>query len=120
MKHHKQNEIPAEPVTHLFSRRFFTDDKITMAFLTSKEGCVLPRHQHDSEQFSYCMSGALQFKIGGEEMILRAGELVEIPLKVPHEAVVVEDFTGIDVFSPIRSNWRDGTNNYLRQANQAK
>ena len=50
MKHHKLNEIPEEPVTHLFSRRFFTDDKITMAFLTAKEGCVVPRHQHDSEQ----------------------------------------------------------------------
>jgi hypothetical protein len=42
-----------------------------MAFLTSQDGCVVPRHQHDSEQFSYCISGALQFKIGGEEMILR-------------------------------------------------
>ena len=91
-----------------------------MAFLTSKEGCVVPRHQHDSEQFSYCISGAWQFKIGGEEMILRAGELVEIPSNVPHEAVVIEDFTGIDVFSPIRSDWRDGTDNYLWQANQAK
>ncbi len=91
-----------------------------MAFLTSKEDCVVPRHQHDSEQFSYCISGALQFKIGGEEMILRAGELVEIPSNVPHGAVVIEDFTGIDVFSPIRSDWRDGTDNYLRQANQAK
>jgi hypothetical protein len=46
--------------------------------------------------------------------------LVEIPSNVPHEAVVIEDFTGIDVFSPIRRDWRDGTDNYLRQANQAK
>jgi hypothetical protein len=60
------------------------------------------------------------FKIGGEEIILRAGELVEIPSNVPHEAVMIEDFTGIDVVSPIRRDWRDGTDNYLRQANQAK
>lgn len=33
---------------------------------------------------------------------------------------MIEDFTGIDVFSPIRSDGRDGTDNYLRQANQAK
>src|SRR5262245_26113063 len=46
----------------------------------------VPRHQPNSEQFNYCMSGALQFQVGGEEMILRAGELVEIPSNVPHEA----------------------------------
>ena len=80
----------------------------------------VPRHQRDTEQFSYCMSGALRFKIGGEEMILRAGELVEIPSNVPHEAVVIEDFTGIDAFRPMRSDRRDGTDNYLRQANQGQ
>ena len=39
---------------------------------------------------------------------------------VLHEAVIIEDFAGIDVFRPIRRGWRDGTDNYLGQANQAK
>ncbi len=120
MKHHKLNEFPEEPVTPLISRRFFTGDKMTMAFLTSKEGCVVPRHQHDSEQFSCCISGTLQFKIRGEAMILQASELVEIPSNVPHEAVVIEDFTRIAVFRPIRGDCCDGTENYRRQSNQAK
>jgi len=115
MKHHKLYEIPEEHVTDLFARRFFTGDKITLAFLTIKKGCVIPRHQHESEQFSYCMTGALKFRIGDEEMTLNAGELVQIPSNVPHEAVALEDFTGIDAFSPIRKDWVDGTDNYLRQ-----
>ncbi len=115
MKHHKLNEIPEEHVNSLFSRRFFTGEKITMAFLTIRKGSVVPRHSHDSEQFSYCISGSLNFKIGDEELVLRAGELVEIPSNVPHEAFASEDFTGIDVFSPIRADWRDGTDAYLRQ-----
>jgi unsaturated pyranuronate lyase len=115
MKHHKLNEIPEENVTDLFSRKFFTGEKITFAFLNMKKGCVVPRHHHDSEQFSYCISGALRFKIGDEELTLKAGEMVQIPSNVPHEAVATEDFTGIDVFSPIRADWRDGTDDYLRQ-----
>lgn len=115
MKHHKLNEIPEEHVTDLFSRRFFTGDKITMAFLTLKEGCVVPQHQHDSEQFSYIISGALRFVIGGEEVIVRGGEVVEIPSNVPHSAVAIETTTGIDVFSPIRRDWVDGTDDYLKQ-----
>jgi quercetin dioxygenase-like cupin family protein len=115
MKHHKLNEIPEENVTDLFARKFFTGENITLAFLNMKKGCVVPLHHHDSEQFSYCISGALQFKIGDEELTLKPGEMVEIPSNVPHEAVVTEDFTGIDVFSPIRADWRDGTDDYLRR-----
>jgi quercetin dioxygenase-like cupin family protein len=115
MKHYKLNEIPEENVTDLFARRFFTGENITLAFLTLKQGCVVPQHNHDSEQFSYCISGALQFRIGAEELLLRAGEIVQIPPFVLHEAVAVEDFTGIDVFSPIRKDWADGSDHYLRQ-----
>jgi quercetin dioxygenase-like cupin family protein len=118
MKHHRLSEIPEEQVTSLFSRRFFTGDKITMAFLTLKEGCVVPEHQHDSEQFSYIISGALRFVIGGEEVIVRSGEMVEIPSHVPHSAVAIETTTGIDVFSPIRRDWVDGTDDYLKRGNQ--
>jgi hypothetical protein len=49
-----------------------------------------------------------------------AGELVEISSNAPHEAIVMEDLNGIDIFSPICDNWRDKTGNYLRKANQAK
>lgn len=115
MKHHKLAEIPEEHVTDLFSRRFFTGEKITMAFLTIRKGSTVPRHVHESEQFSYCISGSLNFKVGDQELVLRPGELLEIPSNVPHEAWAEEDFTGIDVFSPIRADWRDGTDDYLRR-----
>jgi len=115
MKHHKLNEIPEENVTDLFARKFFTGEKITFAFLNMKKGCVVPLHHHESEQFSYCISGSLHFKIGDEELTLNAGEMVQIPSNVPHEAITIEDFTGIDVFSPIRTDWADGTDDYLRR-----
>jgi quercetin dioxygenase-like cupin family protein len=115
MKHYKLREIPEEQVTDLFARRFFTGEQITLAFLNMKEGCVVPEHHHESEQFSYIVTGSMRFIIGGEEVILRAGEVVQIPSHVPHSAVALEDLTGIDVFSPIREDWRDGTDDYLRR-----
>jgi hypothetical protein len=39
MKHYKLREIPEENVTDLFSRRFFTGENITFAFITMKKGC---------------------------------------------------------------------------------
>jgi len=38
-----------------------------------------------------------------------------IPSKVPHSAVALEDFRGFDIFSPIRHDWLDGTDSYLRK-----
>lgn len=116
MKHHKLHDTPEERMSDLFSRRFFTGEKITMAFLTIKSGCAVPEHAHESEQFSYVVSGAMRFQIGGEEVTVRGGELVEIPSNVPHSAVALEDTTAIDVFSPIRQDWLDGSDNYLRRS----
>ncbi len=115
MQHHKLHEIHEEQVTDLFSRRFFTGENITMAFLHLKAGCVVPLHHHESEQFSYVVSGCFRFQIGNEEVIVKSGELVQIPPNVPHSAVAVEDTHGIDVFSPIRRDWIDGSDDYLRK-----
>lgn len=115
MKHHKLQEIPEEHVTESLARRFFTGSQITLAFLTFKAGCEVVEHSHESEQFSYIASGSMRFKIGGEEVIVRAGEVVQIPAWVKHSAVALEDATGIDCFSPIRKDWVDGTDDYLRK-----
>jgi quercetin dioxygenase-like cupin family protein len=115
MRHHRLSEIPEERLNPHLTRRFFTGERITMAFVKLDQGCVVPEHRHESEQFTYAVSGSLRLRIGGEELVLRAGELVEIPSNVPHEAWADEEFTGIDVFSPIRADWRDATDHYLRQ-----
>lgn len=75
----------------------------------------MPEHQHESEQFSYVITGAFRFRIGAEETIVRSGELVRIPSNIPHSVVVLEDTKGIDIFSPIRADWLDGSDNYLRK-----
>ncbi len=53
--------------------------------------------------------GALKFELEGREVMVRAGEVLVIPSNVPHSALAIEDTVGIDVFSPIRHDWLDGT-----------
>jgi quercetin dioxygenase-like cupin family protein len=45
---------------------------------------------------------------------LRAGEILTIPPHVPHRVVASEDTLALDIFSPIRQDWIDGTDAYLR------
>ena len=72
---------------------------------------------HENEQFTYILEGALRFWIGaedGEEIVVRAGEVLHIPSNVPHKAVAIEDTLDLDVFVPPRADWLDGTDVYLR------
>ena len=41
------------------------------------------------------------------------GEALQIPGNVAHEVEVIEDTLVIDVFSPIRQDWLDKTDNYF-------
>src|SRR5262245_40759377 len=41
--------------------------------------------------------------------------MLQIASNVAHDAVTMEDFTGIDVFSQIREDWRGGNDDYLRR-----
>ena len=66
----------------------------------------------------YILEGALHFYIGAdgsEEVTVRAGEVLHIPSNVPHKAVALEDTVDLDVFTPIRSDWLDGTDSYFHE-----
>jgi quercetin dioxygenase-like cupin family protein len=54
---------------------------------------------------TYILQGALRFVVGGEEIIVREGEVLHIPSQVPHQAEALEDTLELDVFSPIRRDW---------------
>lgn len=114
------DDVPRERVTDLLDRKLITGERIMLAHVHLKKGCLVPRHSHANEQFTYILEGALRFRVGGdesreaEEVIVRAGEVLHIPSNVPHEAEALEDTLDLDVFSPPRQDWLDGTDDYLR------
>ena len=82
------------------------------------EGALVPQHSHHNEQLTYIISGALHFYIGadrGQEVIVREGEVLHIPSHVLHEARALEDTLDVDVFSPPRQDWLDGTDSYFHR-----
>jgi len=56
----------------------------------------------------------LKFEVNGKEIILRDGDVLHIPSNVVHSATALEDTLDIDIFSPPRQDWLDGTDQYLR------
>jgi quercetin dioxygenase-like cupin family protein len=115
---YRWDEMPKEKVSAMLDRRLITGDRMMLAHVYLKKGCIVPRHQHDNEQLTYILEGALRFWIGEDEkemMVVRAGEVLHIPSNVWHKAEAIEDTLDVDVFSPPRQDWLDKSDAYLRR-----
>jgi len=102
---HRWDEIALEKVTEMLSRKIVAGDRQMLVQSYVKRGCLVPMHAHDSEQMTYILQGALRFLVGGEEIIVREGEVLHIPSRTPHQAEALDDTFELDVFSPIRQDW---------------
>lgn len=102
-------------MSDVISRKIFTGEKAMLSQVFLKKDAVVPLHQHDSEQITWIMEGALKFELEGKEVTVRKGELLLIPSNVPHRAVALEDTIDVDIFSPIRYDWLHKDDVYLRR-----
>ena len=110
------DDIPLESVTEHIDRKVITGERMMIAHVLLQKGAVVPRHSHENEQITYILEGALHFWIGedeSEEIVVHAGEVLHIPSNVPHKARALEDTLDVDVFSPPRQDWLDGTDTYF-------
>jgi quercetin dioxygenase-like cupin family protein len=115
---YRWNDMPKERVSAALDRRLVTGERMMLAHVYLKKGCIVPRHQHDNEQITYILEGALHFWIGedeSQEITVRAGEVLHIPSNVWHKAEALEDTLDVDVFDPPRQDWLQKTDDYLRK-----
>ncbi len=116
---YRWEDMERERVSDRLDRRLITGERMMLAHVYLKKGCIVPKHHHENEQITYVLEGALRFRLGedgSEEVVVRAGEVLHIPPNVPHEATALEDTLDVDLFSPPRRDWLDGTDAYLRNA----
>jgi len=112
------DEVPIEQVTPQMQRRLVYGDKVMVARMKFKDGFLVPLHSHENEQVTQVISGTIRFWFGAnkeETMDLHAGDVVVIPSHVPHEALMIGDVEEVDTWTPIRRDWLDGTDDYLRK-----
>jgi quercetin dioxygenase-like cupin family protein len=107
-----------ERVSDMLERRLITGERMMLAQVYLKKGCIVPKHSHENEQLTYILEGALKFWIGedgSEEITVSAGEVLLVPSNVPHKAEALEETLDVDVFSPPRQDWLEKKDDYLRR-----
>ena len=101
-------------MTEGIARQVIHSGRVTIARIFLKEGAVVARHSHENEQLSHVIEGRLRFEFSDRDVVVEAGEVLEIPSNEAHRVVALEDSEAMDVFAPTRQDWISGDDAYLR------
>ncbi len=81
-------------------------ENMTFGLVELQAGSSVPLHHHIHEQTTYIVEGQLDMVIGGKAYSLTAGMYHVIPSDTPHSAIAKTDCKAIDVFSPVREDYK--------------
>ena len=108
-------DMEVEHLNDKLTRQMISGENATISQLVLKKGATVPRHSHVNEQYSWILSGALNFVFDDREILVGAGEILFIPANVAHSAVALEDTVDVDIFAPRREDWIRKDDSYLRK-----
>lgn len=115
IQHANLAALTPEALSPRITRRMLWGERIMVAMIELASGTIVPTHEHENEQLSYCIQGAMRFTFPDRQLVLRQGEVLLIPGGMPHSAEMLEDCVTVDFFSPPRQDWIAGADAYLRQ-----
>ncbi len=115
MQHTSWDNVPKEVLSGTIARKLIYGERVMIGQIFIAKGGVVPTHHHESEQMSYLLEGSMEFDVDGKRVVVRRGEVLVIPSNAPHSGVALEDTVSLDVFSPIRTDWLTGQDDYLRK-----
>ncbi len=85
------------------------DNQIMMVKVKFDKGAFGSPHAHFHTQTTFCHSGKFEFTIDGEKHVVEAGDGLYIAPNLLHSAVCLEPGVILDVFSPVREDFLDGS-----------
>jgi quercetin dioxygenase-like cupin family protein len=114
------NEIQEDRLTEKITRKMVWGKNVMLARVELAPNTVLPTHSHEAEQVSVIEKGAIVFFFPDrEEMALDTGDMLLIEPHRPHGARAgSEGCVSIDIFSPIRKDFIEGTATYFSDSLQ--
>ena len=106
MQHSQLSSITPRTVFPGFHGKFVHSDDMTMAYWDIDAGSLVPEHAHVHEQVVNVLEGELELTVDGTSRVLKAGDVVVIPSNVSHAAQAKTDCRVLDIFCPVREDYR--------------
>jgi quercetin dioxygenase-like cupin family protein len=103
---HSIKDIPPKQLAPGLTGHYCHGEQLTLGYIEIKAGSDLPAHQHVHEQITYILEGELDMTIDGKFYKLSPGMYYVIPSNTIHSAVAKTDCKVIDVFNPVREDYK--------------
>ena len=115
-------EIREENVHESATRKMIWGENVMVTRWELAPFTVFPTHEHVSEQVTIVLSGSVTLKFQDEgDKVLHEGDMLVIPPSKPHGvAIGPEGAVAMDIFSPIRTDFIQGTASYIKRASAAE
>ena len=81
-------------------------ERMMLSFVEFEPHAVVEMHSHPHEQIVNVLEGTLELIVAGTPHVLNAGDVFVIPGGVPHACVAHAPTRVLDVFSPVREEYR--------------
>jgi quercetin dioxygenase-like cupin family protein len=102
-------DIPVKTLAPGITGHYAHGENTTFGYLMLEKGSIVPLHHHVQEQITYILEGQLDMVIDGIDCSMTAGMYHVIHSNIPHSAVAVTDCKVIDVFGPVREDYKTTT-----------
>ena len=99
-------DIEAREVMPGYHGRFIHGERTTLVFWEIESDRPLPEHAHPHEQIVNILEGTFELTVDGIPYMLSAGDYFVIPPDVPHTGVAHTPCKILDVFAPVREDYR--------------
>ena len=86
--------------------KFVHGNNMSWAFWDVKKDCIVPNHNHIHEQIMHVQEGVFEFNLDGKTNNYGSNSVVVIPSNIPHSGIALTDCKIMDVFSPVREEYR--------------
>lgn len=101
-----ESDVQEKELVPGFYARLIHTDQVTIGHVNAVKGSILPEHQHPHQQVTNVISGELSMTVSGETKLCKAGDSIVIPGNTPHAAEAITDCYLIDVFHPVREDYK--------------
>jgi len=95
-----------EAIPGIYRKTLIYNNNMMLCHFFLKENSEVPLHSHKEHQIGYVLKGKLQFFTENEEFMAKEGDSYVFESNEKHGAKILEDSEVIDVFSPLRDDYK--------------
>ena len=100
------NNLKSKEIMPGFYGKIVHGDNMTWVLWNIDKDSKLPEHYHKQEQIMYLVKGKFKLTLNGKTSIHGPGSIVVIPSNVPHSGTSLTPCEILDVFSPVREEFK--------------